>query len=95
MADREAPKVVSAIERLVGCQREVAVLRSWQQEARDRQGRKGPLPSSKKLLEHLELGKGQLLGDDWKTKRACLNMKAGCPTFQIHDLQKRCCFIEA
>jgi len=56
--------IASLASRLADRERELAIVRSRQQEARDRQGRKGPLPSPKKLLEHLEAVKGQLLGDE-------------------------------
>jgi hypothetical protein len=31
--------------------------------------------------------------DDWETERAYLTMEARCPTSEIRDFQKRCCFI--
>ena len=56
--------IASLTSRLADRERELAIVRSRQQEVRDRQGRKEPLPTPKKLLEHLEAVKGQLLGDE-------------------------------
>ena len=56
--------ISSLASRLADRERELAILRTHRQEVEEQAGRKGPLPSAAKLLDHLEAVKGQLLGDE-------------------------------
>jgi len=54
--------LLSLTSRLKDRERDLAIVRSRRQELLDQAGRKAPLPTAAKLLEHLEAVKGQLLG---------------------------------
>jgi site-specific DNA recombinase len=56
--------ISSLASRLAERERELAMVRARRDEMREQAGRKGKLPSTAKLLEHLEAVKGQLLGDE-------------------------------
>ena len=56
--------LASLTSRLADRERELAIVTSRRREVEEQAGRKEKLPSAAKLLEHLEVVKGQLLGDE-------------------------------
>jgi hypothetical protein len=56
--------LVSLTSRLAERERELVIVRARGREVEEQAGRKENLPSSSKLLEHIEAVKGQLFGDE-------------------------------
>jgi hypothetical protein len=63
--------------RLKDRERDVAIVRSRRQELLDQAGRKAPLPTAAKLLEHLEAVKDQLLSDEARAAVILRQLLAG------------------
>jgi DNA invertase Pin-like site-specific DNA recombinase len=69
--------LASLTSRLKDRERDLAIVRSRRQELEAQVGRKAPLPSAAKLLEHLEAVKGQLLGDEARAAVILRQLLAG------------------
>jgi hypothetical protein len=69
--------LTSLTSRLKDRERDLAIARSRRQELLDQAGRKAPLPTAAKLLEHLEAVKGQLLGDEARAAVILRQLLAG------------------
>jgi hypothetical protein len=69
--------LASLTSRLKDRERDLAIVRSRRQELEGQMGRKAPLPTAAKLLEHLEAVKGQLLGDEARAAVILRQLLAG------------------
>jgi DNA invertase Pin-like site-specific DNA recombinase len=69
--------LASLTSRLKDRERDLAIVRSRRQELEEQMGRKAPLPTAAKLLEHLEAVKGQLLGDEARATVILRQLLAG------------------
>ena len=70
-------KLQSLTASLADREKELAIVRSRRQELEAQAGRKAPLPSAAKLLEHLEAVKGQLLGEEGRAAVILRQLLAG------------------
>jgi site-specific DNA recombinase len=70
-------KLQSLTASLADREKELAILRSRRQELEAQAGRKAPLPSAAKLLEHLEAVKGQSLGEEARVAVILRQLLAG------------------
>jgi len=69
--------LASRTSRLKDREQDLVIVRSRRQELEEQMGRKAPLPTAAKLLEHLEAVKGQLLGDEARAAVILRQLLAG------------------
>ena len=69
--------LASLTSRLKDREQDLVIVRSRRQELEEQMGRKAPLPTAAKLLEHLEAVKGQLLGDEARAAVILRQLLAG------------------
>ena len=69
--------LASLTSRLADRERDLAIVRSRRQELLEQAGRKAPLPSQAKLLEHMEAVKSQLLGEEGRAAVILRQLLAG------------------